>query len=142
MPLISACTNCPTAIGLELVFVFFSLSILATTERIFVPGKAEPLPIPQDTPESLLLQRIRDEAHRFAIRYHRELRKKTVLRTGLEGIPGVGKKRQRALLDKFGTLRDLRQAAEEDIAKVVGKKVARSVYEKLCSEKDPRNRGA
>lgn len=112
-----------------------------TRERVFVPGRAEPLPIPQDAPESLFLQRIRDEAHRFAIRYHRELRKKTVLRTGLEGIPGVGKKRQRALLDEFGSLRKIRQATEEDIARVIGKKIGHSVYEKLCSEKQPRKPG-
>ena len=108
-----------------------------TSERVFIPGRAEPLPMPQDAPESLFLQRIRDEAHRFAIRYHRELRKKTALRTGLEGIPGIGKKRQRALLDRFGTLRNLRQATEEEIAKVVGNKLARSVYEKLCAQTEP-----
>lgn len=103
-----------------------------TTERVFVPGRGEPLPLPQESPESLYLQRIRDEAHRFAIRYHRELRKKTTLRTGLEGIPGIGKKRRQALLDRFGTLRNIRKAAEEDIASVVGKELARRVYEKLC----------
>ncbi len=103
-----------------------------TTERVFVPGRREPLPLPPESPESLYLQRIRDEAHRFAIRYHRELRKKATLRTGPEGIPGIGKKRSQALLDRFGTLRDIRKATEEEITSVVGKELARRVYEKLC----------
>lgn len=111
-----------------------------TSERVFIAGRAEALPLPQDAPESLLLQRIRDEAHRFAIRYHRELRKKVTLRTGLEDIPGIGKKRQRALLDSFGTLRTLRQATAAEIAKVVGTKLAGAVYEKLCAEKEPGKR--
>jgi len=100
-----------------------------TTERVFSPGRTDPLPIRQDTPESLYLQRIRDEAHRFAIRYHRELRKKATLRTGLENIPGIGKKRRQDLLDKFGTLRKMRSATVEEIAAVVGEKLARAVVD-------------
>ncbi|MBI4605578.1 MAG: excinuclease ABC subunit UvrC [Planctomycetes bacterium] len=102
-----------------------------TTERIFVPGRAQPLDLPQDSPESLYLQRIRDEAHRFAVSYHRELRKRTTLRTGLEGIPGIGKARRRALVERFGTLRSLRAASEADIAAVVGQELARRILEKL-----------
>ncbi len=103
-------------------------------ERVYLPGQGEPLPLPQDSPESLYLQRIRDEAHRFALRYHRELRKKATLRTGLEEIPGIGKKRRRALLEKFGTLRNIRTATQEEIAAVVGKELGRRVYEKLGRE--------
>ncbi len=106
-----------------------------TTERVFVPGRGEPLPLPQESPESLYLQRIRDEAHRFAVRYHRQLRRKTTLRTGLEEIPGIGRKRRQALLDRFGTLRSIQKATEEEIAAVVGRELARKVYEKLCQEK-------
>ena len=62
------------------------------------------------------------------------------LRTGLEDIPGIGTKRQRALLDSFGTLRTLRQATAAEIAKVVGTKLAGAVYEKLCAEKEPGKR--
>ena len=103
-----------------------------TTERVFVAGRADPLPLPQESPESLYLQRIRDEAHRFAIRYHRELRRKATLRTGLEGIPGIGRKRRQAILNRFGTLKKIREASEEDIAAVVGSKLGRLVFEKLC----------
>lgn len=109
-----------------------------TSERVFVPGRGEPLPLPQESPESLYLQRIRDEAHRFAIRYHRELRRKTTLRTGLEGIPGIGQKRRQALLERFGTLRRIRSSGEEEIAEVVGEKLARRVYEELCRPEESR----
>jgi excinuclease ABC subunit C len=102
-----------------------------TAERVFVPGRADPLPLSQDSPESLHLQRIRDEAHRFAVRYHRELRKKATLRTGLEGIPGVGKKRTDAILAAFGTLKNIRRASEADIARVVGERLARAIHEKV-----------
>lgn len=102
-----------------------------TAERVFVPGRSQPLPLGQDSPESLYLQRIRDEAHRFAVRYHRELRKRETLRTGLEGIPGLGPKRRRAILEHFGTLRRLREATEGEIAAVVGEKLARTIAERL-----------
>jgi len=102
-----------------------------TTERVFAPGRSDPLPLAQDSPESLYLQRIRDEAHRFAIRYHRELRKKATLRTGLEEIPGVGKARRDAIITRFGTLRKIREATEAEIAEVVGPRLARAVYLKL-----------
>jgi len=102
-----------------------------TTERIFVPGRSDPLPLPQDSSESLYLQQIRDEAHRFAVRYHRELRRKKTLRTGLEGIAGIGRKRRQAILDAFGTLRRIREASDEEIAAVVGPKLARAIREKL-----------
>jgi excinuclease ABC subunit C len=102
-----------------------------TTERIFVPGRSDPLPLAQDSPESLYLQRIRDEAHRFAIKYHRELRKKATLRTGLEEIPGIGKARREAILARFGTLRRIREATEAEIAEVVGPRLATAVYRKL-----------
>ncbi len=113
-----------------------------TTERIFVPGRNEALPLPQDSPESLYLQRIRDEAHRFAIQYHRELRKRTTLRTGLEGVPGIGKKRQGVILERFGTLKKLREASEAEIAAVVGEKLARVVCERICRMGDAESQGA
>ncbi len=100
-----------------------------TTERIFIPGSREPLPIDQDTPESLLLQHIRDEAHRFAIRYHRELRKKATLRTGLEEIPGVGKKKAEQLLKQFGSLKGLEEASIEALQEIVGPSLTEKIQE-------------
>lgn len=102
-----------------------------TTERVFVPGRSSPLPIPQDSPESLLLQAIRDEAHRFAITYHRSLRNKAATMTGLEGIPGVGEKRQRKLIEHFGRLDAIVNASVEKLAEVVGPKLAKTIHDAL-----------
>lgn len=85
-------------------------------ERIFLPGRPEPLLLPEGSPEMLMLQRLRDEAHRFAIGYHRELRRARSFKTGLEEIPGIGPKRRKALLEHFGSLRKLREASAGDIA--------------------------
>jgi excinuclease ABC subunit C len=103
-----------------------------TTERVFLPGHSDPLPLAQDTRESLYLQRIRDEAHRFAIRYHRELRRKKTLRTGLEDIPGIGKKRRDDLIERFGTLKKIGAASKDEIAEVVGAKLAETVQKHLA----------
>jgi excinuclease ABC subunit C len=100
-----------------------------TAERIFLPTSPEPIPLAQDTPESLYLQRVRDEAHRFAVRYHRELREKTSLRSGLEQIPGLGPKRRAALLDRFSDVRGVRAATEAELAEVVGPVLARKIKE-------------
>lgn len=105
-----------------------------TTERIFCRGRSDPLPIPQDQPESLLVQQIRDEAHRFAVRYHRELRKKSALRTGLEGIRGLGEKRRATLLEHFGTLARIKEADFDSIAALIGPKVAKAVWERIHGE--------
>jgi excinuclease ABC subunit C len=99
-----------------------------TTERLFVPGRPEPVDLSQDSPESLYLQRIRDEAHRFAIKYHRELRKKKTLSTGLEEIPGIGSSRRRGLIERFRTLEGIQAASEEEIAAVVGRKLGERVH--------------
>lgn len=102
-----------------------------TTERIFVPGRREPLPIPQDSLESLLIQQIRDEAHRFAVRYHRELRRKHARLTGLEGIPGIGEKRRKKLLRHFGSLESIREASVERLAEVLGPRLATAIHRGL-----------
>ncbi len=100
---------------------------LGTIERVFRPGSPDPLPLPPDSPESLHLQEIRDEAHRFAVSYHRQLRRRRALATGLEEIEGLGRKRQRALLDRFRTLDGIRDATEPEIAAVVGPKLAERI---------------
>ncbi|MBN1420788.1 MAG: excinuclease ABC subunit UvrC, partial [Planctomycetes bacterium] len=99
-----------------------------TDERIFVPGRREPLPLDEEAPASRFLQRIRDEAHRFAISFHRELRRKAALRTGLERVPGVGPKRRSALLERFGTLRAMRKAGVDELARVVPRETAEAVH--------------
>lgn len=102
-------------------------------EEIFLPDRAEPVRLPANSPALFLLQRIRDEAHRFGVAYHRKLRRKGTIRSGLEDIEGIGPKRRRALLKKFGSLEAIRQATIDELAAVPGmnKVVARAVKEQL-----------
>jgi len=89
-------------------------------ERVFLPGQKNPVVLRQNTGELFLLARLRDEAHRFAITYHRKLRRERNFRSLLEEIPGIGEKRKRALLAHFGSLRRIRAAGPEEIAQVEG----------------------
>jgi excinuclease ABC subunit C len=89
-------------------------------EEIFVPGRPEGVRLPRRSPALRLLQRLRDEAHRFAVTYNRKLRTKRTIRSELATIPGVGPARQRALLDRFGSLRGVAAASEAEIAALPG----------------------
>ncbi|MCC7386741.1 MAG: excinuclease ABC subunit UvrC [Deltaproteobacteria bacterium] len=89
-------------------------------ERIFLPGAKEPIVLKQSSPEVFLLARIRDEAHRFAITFHRSLRQRANLRSTLEEIPGVGAVRRRALLKHLGSLKRVRAASLSDLEAVPG----------------------
>ncbi|HUG41042.1 MAG TPA: excinuclease ABC subunit UvrC [Longimicrobiales bacterium] len=89
-------------------------------EEIFLPGRSEPLRLGRTHPGLRLLQRIRNEAHRFAVGYNRNLRGKRTLWSELADIPGVGPKRQRALLTRFGSVRALREASVAELAAVPG----------------------
>lgn len=89
-------------------------------EELFLPGVAEPILLPPTSPALYLVQRLRDEAHRFAITYHRSLRAKRAVRSALDELPGVGPKRKRELLKVFGSLRRIREAPLEQIAAVPG----------------------
>ena len=89
-------------------------------ERVFLPGRKNPIVLRQNSAELYLLTRIRDEAHRFAINYHRKLRGKRTLTSSLDQIPGVGPSRRKALLRAFGSLRKIREATPEELAKLPG----------------------
>ncbi|QSH40418.1 excinuclease ABC subunit UvrC [Lentisphaerota bacterium ZTH] len=90
-------------------------------EEIFIPGRSEPVVLDRHSPALRLLQALRDEAHRFAISYHRQLRDKRLQESLLDDIPGVGEKRKAQLLRSFGSVRRLRKAtAEQIMAKVPG----------------------
>lgn len=89
-------------------------------EELFLPDWDEPVVLPSGSPSLYLVKRIRDEAHRFAIEYHRSLRGKAMTASALDEIPGVGPKRKRALLKQFGSLRRLREASAEQIAETPG----------------------
>src|SRR5512137_114735 len=102
-----------------------------TPERVFVPGRKDPVVLRQNSAELYLLVRLRDEAHRFAIEFHRRLRRARTLRSGLDEIAGVGEARRKALLRHFGSLRRVRDASVEELQAVegVGPAQARAIRE-------------
>ncbi|MEE9257028.1 MAG: excinuclease ABC subunit UvrC [bacterium] len=87
---------------------------------IFLPGRPEPVRMEEGSPEKLLLQRIRDEVHRFAVTYHRSRRAKSDIRSGLDDVPGLGPKRRRNLLRAFGSLRGVLEASDGQLLAVEG----------------------
>jgi excinuclease ABC subunit C len=96
-------------------------------EEVFVPGESESILLPRTSSALKLLQHIRDEAHRFAITFHRSLREKRVISTQLTSIEGIGETKATKLLRQFGSVKGLRDASLEEIAKVVGLKVAQAI---------------
>ncbi|MEK6754816.1 MAG: excinuclease ABC subunit UvrC [Bacteroidota bacterium] len=103
-------------------------------EEVFVPNESEPLTLPRTSSGLRLLQQIRDEAHRFAIEYHRKLRLKRILKTELDLIKGVGKKRATELLEAFGSVQGVKFATEDQIAEIVGPKLAAEIKEYFAEE--------
>ena len=89
-------------------------------EELFLPGRPDPILLPATSQALYLVQRLRDEAHRFAITYHRDLRSKASVRSAFDDLPGVGPKRRRALLRVFGSVKRVRDAPVEQIAAVPG----------------------
>ena len=100
-------------------------------EEVYRPGTSEPLLIPRGQEALYLLQRVRDEAHRFAVAYHRTLRGKRMVDSILDSVPGVGPGRKKKLLRKFGSLKKLRAAELTELAEVVPSGVAVDLYEAL-----------
>jgi excinuclease ABC subunit C len=102
-------------------------------EHVFIPQTPSPLILPRDSEALLLLQRIRDEAHRFAVNYHKKLRSKEFEKSILDGIPGVGNKRKIKLLKHFGDISNIEKASVNDIAMVDGinRKLAIKIHEHL-----------
>jgi excinuclease ABC subunit C len=98
-------------------------------ELLYTPHKSEPLALPRNSPALHLMQRIRDEAHRFAITHHRRKRGKSATKSLLDDIPGIGPSRRSALLEHFGSVQRLRSAGVEEIANVPG--MSRASAEKL-----------
>ena len=98
-----------------------ALAALAKREEsVFMPGRPEPIRLEKRDRALHVLQRIRDEAHRFAVSYNRKLRRKRTIRSDLADIPGIGPNRQRLLLQRFGSLRGVRDASPGDIARIPG----------------------
>lgn len=98
-------------------------------EAIFQPEKSNPLMLPRNSQGLYLLQRIRDEAHRFAITAHRNLRSKKGMASQLDSIPGIGPARRRALLKKFGSIQKIRDASEEELKEIPG--LSKDIIQKI-----------
>ncbi|MCX7050181.1 MAG: excinuclease ABC subunit UvrC [Candidatus Sumerlaeota bacterium] len=113
---------------------------LHTAERLFLPGRKNPIVLKRNHPALYLVQRIRDEAHRFAITFHRATRSKSTITTLLDSIPGVGPTRRKSLLRHFGSLAKIKQATPEEIAQAPGipPALAQAISEKL-QEISPRD---
>jgi excinuclease ABC subunit C len=112
-----------------------SSEIERSEERVFLPGQSNPVTLKRNSNALFLLQRVRDEAHRFAITYHKKLRSKQTLYSALDRIPGVGGSRKRALLRAFGSIKRIGQASVEDLLRVpsMNEKLAREILDNLNS---------
>ncbi len=102
-------------------------SLAKREELIFVRGRDGPIALPRASPVLQLVQRVRDEAHRFAIGFHRQTRKKRTLHSELDDIPGVGPTKRRKLLTRFGSVRGVRGASLDELAAAVGRTVAERI---------------
>jgi excinuclease ABC subunit C len=108
-----------------------AIGLAKKMEEVYLPGRPEPIQIPRDAEALYLLQQIRDEAHRFAITYHRQLRSKSMVDSLLDEIPGIGPKRKKDLLKHFGSLKKIRAASTDELAGVVPETVANDLYAAL-----------
>lgn len=110
------------------------IGLAKRNEEIYLPGRSEPVVLDRHDPALRMLQALRDEAHRFAISFHRELRNKLIEQSMLDEIPGIGEIRKRQILRAFGSLRTLRKASPEEIAEKVpgiGAEIAGKVHDAL-----------
>jgi excinuclease ABC subunit C len=117
-------------LGLEDICV---ASLAKRFEEVYLPDRAEPVRIPRDSEALYLLQQVRDEAHRFAITYHRQLRDKKMTKSVLDDVPGLGPTRRKRLLKEFGSVKKMRELAEEDLVQLpwLPDAVARATYARL-----------
>jgi excinuclease ABC subunit C len=105
-------------------------NVKRSPERVFLIDRKDPIVLPQTSPELFALTRLRDEAHRFAITFQRKVSRKRGLQSQLDSVPGVGETRRRALLTHFGSLKRVKEATIEDIARVesIGPAVAERIH--------------
>jgi excinuclease ABC subunit C len=111
------------------------VSLAKRLEEVWMPGRRESVLLPRNSQALYLIQRIRDEAHRFAVSYHRNIRQKAAVASQIDSVPGVGPARRRALIKAFGSVRGIKAASAEDIAAVPGMntKLAEMVKDHLGS---------
>ena len=117
----------------ELGLIIPFLSLAEKREEIYLEGQSQPVILPNDSPGLLLLRKIRDEAHRFALTYHRNLRGKATRGSILDEIPGIGPKRKKDLIRHFGGIKKIRSATFEELQEVPGisAKLAAEIYQHM-----------
>lgn len=121
---------------LELGITLPVIGLAKRLEEIYLPGISDPFNLPKTSPALKLLQRIRDEAHRFAVSYHRKLRTSRTLKTSLTDIPGVGEKKAMKLLERFGSIEQVAKASQEELREITGRKLAETVVNYFNKHKD------
>ena len=133
-PQLTAAMNQLAELGLDIP----CCGLAKSDEEVFVPWDDTPVVLPSGSPSLYLIKQVRDESHRFAITFHRELRDKAMTASVLDDVPGVGPKRKRLLMREFGSLKRLREAAEERIAATPGvpADVAHAVWQALHEQQD------
>lgn len=109
------------------------VSLAKRFEEVFVPDEGNPVVLPRGSEALYLMQRIRDEAHRFAITYHRQVRGRAQTTSALDSVPGIGPRRKRALLRRFGSVKAIREASVEELSSTIGftRRLAERVKEHL-----------
>jgi excinuclease ABC subunit C len=108
------------------------VSIAKKEEHLFRPGSPDPLVLPKSSPTLQFVMRIRDEAHRFAVTFHRKRRTVRDFRSVLEDIPGIGPKKKKLLLNRFKSLRGVQSASEEELVSVLGPRLGERVRRHLA----------
>jgi excinuclease ABC subunit C len=105
------------------------------TSQLLVGDPPEVVPLPRDSQEFYLLQRIQDEVHRFAITFHRQIRGKSMIASQLDAVPGIGEKRRKQLLKHFGSLKKIKEAGIDDFRPLgIGQKLAQTILSTLNAE--------
>ncbi|PRZ43717.1 excinuclease ABC subunit C [Antricoccus suffuscus] len=135
-PQVGAASDALNELGITDIAV---IGLAKRLEEVWVPDEEDPIILPRNSEALYLLQRVRDEAHRFAITFHRQKRGKAMVASLLDGVPGLGATRRQALLAKFGSVRKLRAATVEQITETegIGRVTAQSIYAALHDVEAP-----
>ncbi len=133
LPQVRAAASVLTELGIGDISV---VGLAKRLEEVWLPDSDFPVILPRASEGLYLLQRVRDEAHRFAITFHRQRRSKAMTTSALDGIPGLGDTRRKALLARFGSVKRLRTASEEQLVQVggIGPALARTIHDALATE--------
>jgi excinuclease ABC subunit C len=125
---LNAALNALNRLGIEDIPI---AGLAKREEEIYVPDREEPIRLERRDPALQLLQMVRDETHRFAVSSHRRRRSKRVLHSELDDLPGIGEKRRRLLIERFGSVSGVKQASMQDLMNLLGRNVGQRLYEEL-----------